>query len=449
MSSLIRFFTSVKVAITLIIILTLASLLGTLIPQGRSHAEYLLHYGQLANLFEGLQLTRLYHSFWYLTLLFLFGLNLTICTLLRLPPKIKRYFRPRVDFQRGDLEALRVHRSLNLNADLNSIQLALRAILKSHHYRWKEKRSDAELTINGRKRMAGIFGSDVVHLAILLILIGGIISGLLSFRTDLALHEGEVAAVPPGGFSVRLDSFRTEYYPGGQVKDWKSKLTVVKDGREIVSKTVEVNHPLSYKNFMFYQSAYGWNWDKGEVELILRPVADGAGEKRVRARIGEKTSIDEATELLVRHFLPDFVLDENRQPFSRSNEPNNPAALVEIIRNGEKVYSGWLFARFPDFSQLHPGKSSPFSVELRNYSASQYSVIHVSRDPGTGFIWAGCILIMLGLALAFYWPPREIRLHLRSEAGRVVLVAGGIASKNRESFEKEMETIITSIRKKK
>ncbi len=449
MSSLIRFFTSVKVAITLLIILTLASILGTLIPQGRSHEEYLLHYGQLANLLEKLQLTKLYQSFWYLTLLFLFGLNLTICTLLRLPPKIKRLLQPRVDFKPPDLEALRFHHSLSLNLSLDSADQALREILKSRHYRWGEKKTETELTINARKRMAGIFGSDIVHLAILLILFGGIISGLLSFRTDLALHEGEVAEVAWAGFSVRLNSFETEYYPNGQVKDWKSSLTVVENGREIVSKIVEVNHPLNHKNFMFYQSAYGWDWDKAEVELLLRSAEAEAGEKRVKVKTGEKIKVDDETEIQLHRFLPDFVLDENKQPFSRSNEPNNPAALVEITKNGEKAFSGWLFARFPEFSQLHPGKGSSLSAELKNYSASQYSVIHVSRDPGTRFIWAGCILIMLGLALAFYWLPREIRFYLRSEGGRTALTAGGIATKNRESFAKEMETIIALLRKKK
>ncbi|MEW5901796.1 MAG: cytochrome c biogenesis protein ResB, partial [Acidobacteriota bacterium] len=48
MKALYDFLTSVKVAITLLIILICASILGTLIPQERSAAEYLARYGQLA-----------------------------------------------------------------------------------------------------------------------------------------------------------------------------------------------------------------------------------------------------------------------------------------------------------------------------------------------------------------------------------------------------------------
>ena len=42
-----RFFSSVKLAIVLFIVLTLASILGTLIPQQQTPAEYQAHYGSL------------------------------------------------------------------------------------------------------------------------------------------------------------------------------------------------------------------------------------------------------------------------------------------------------------------------------------------------------------------------------------------------------------------
>jgi cytochrome c biogenesis protein len=248
MNSFLRFFSSVKLAIILIIILTIASIVGTLIPQHRSHEEYLLRYGELANLLEKIQLTKIYQSFWYLALLFLFALNLIICTLLRLPPKIKRIFRPNLHFQPSDITTLRLQQKLQLQAPFDSVRLNIQKVLKSRHYHLIEKKGDSGLALLARKKMAGLFGADVVHLAILFILIGGLTSGLFSFRADLALHEGEIAPVPQGGFSVRLDSFETEYYPSGQVKDWKSTLTVLEGEKEIISRTIEVNHPLNYKN---------------------------------------------------------------------------------------------------------------------------------------------------------------------------------------------------------
>ncbi|MFC2173349.1 cytochrome c biogenesis protein ResB [Acidobacteriota bacterium] len=39
-------------------------------------------------------------------------------------------------------------------------------------------------------------------------------------------------------------------------KDYKSLLRIVKDGEVVRTKTIEVNHPLKYKGFIFYQSRY-------------------------------------------------------------------------------------------------------------------------------------------------------------------------------------------------
>ena len=39
----------------------------------------------------------------------------------------------------------------------------------------------------------------------------------------------------------------------GEVKDWKSTLSVVEEGQPVLTRTVEVNHPLSYGGYRFYQ----------------------------------------------------------------------------------------------------------------------------------------------------------------------------------------------------
>jgi len=56
---------------------------------------------------------------------------------------------------------------------------------------------------------------------------------------------------------------------------------------------------------------------------------------------------------------------------------------------------------------------------------------------------------MIGLALAFYWPPREIKIILKESQGKTEVIAGGIASKNREAFQSEFEKIMTSLRRLK
>jgi cytochrome c biogenesis protein len=71
----------------------------------------------------------------------------------------------------------------------------------------------------------------------------------------------------------------------------------------------------------------------------------------------------------------------------------------------------------------------------------------MAKDPGVNFIWVGCGLLMAGLLVAFFWPPREIRIVLEEIQNKTDVVAGGIASKNREDFQSEFDKITESIRR--
>ncbi len=451
MKAVVRFFASLKLAIVLLIIIAVASVLGTLIPQGRSAAEYAARYGGLAQPLIRLQFTSLYHSAWFLSVLFLFALNIIVCTLTRLGPKFRRAFRPKVPSDPKALLALAVKDRSRRNAPVAEAAAGVRAVLAKHRYRVRGAESDNRVFLLGRKRVLGWFGSDVVHIGLLVILAGGIVTGLGGFRTNLSLKEGETLEVPRAGFHLRLDKFETEYYPQGGVKDWKSSLTVLDGGAPLTSGVVEVNHPLSYGGFSFYQTGYGWDWDNPSLELSVNKKSDAAFAKTLALKVGEKVPVGDpsGTEVVVQSFFPDFVMGEGGRAESRSAEPNNPAALVEGWQAGEKVFSGWVFAQYPDFGQMHGAKETDLAFELKRYEAAQVSVLEAARDPGVGFIWVGCILITAGFFLAFYWPPREIRVVVESAQGKAEVTAGGTAAKNREAFAAEFRGLMDALRRSK
>lgn len=461
-----KFFSSVKLAIVLLILITVASIVGTLVPQNRGAAEYAARYGSLSGLFTGLRLTRLYQSGWYLALLLLFAVNTAVCTLTRLGPKWRRAFGPARETDAKALSAMRPGVKFRIPAPLPEAGDRVKASLRARHYRLEESAGDAKVFLLARKRRLGWFGSDVVHVGLLVILAGGFASGLGSRRADLALSEGQTADVPRASFQVRLDKFETEFYPQGGVKDWKSTVTVVEGGAAVLTRVVEVNEPLRYKGYSFYQSAHGTNWGAARLTIELRKPGDPAPLRTVSLKIGERTAIDETevTHVLVRQFVPDFVLGEGSQVRSRSEEPNNPAALVEAWKGEERVFSGWIFANYPDFGQAHgsglmaqmktgakaeTAKDAPkIAVVLKDYAAAPYSVLEAAKDPGANLIWLGCALVTAGFFLAFYWPSREIQVVLEEASGRVELAAGGHAAKGRDAFSAEFDALFGSIRRR-
>jgi cytochrome c biogenesis protein len=448
MKSFLRFFSSVKLAIFLLIFITTASILGTLIPQHRSPTEYVDRYGDIANFLIRLEITKLYQSWWFVSLLFLFAVNILICTLTRLSPKLKKAIRPKFETEKKKLLSLKTTVSFKKNQNLEEIKTDAQHILSSKHFRLKTDQNKNTAFLLARKRVLGFFGSDIVHLGLLIILIGGIISGMGGFRTSLNISEGEIVPIPQADFKLRLDKFVTEYHPNGSVRDWKSTLTVLENGSDVLSKTIEVNHPLSHKGFVFYQSSYGWDWKNPTLEIWAKKKNDSAFLKKFELGVGEKAQLgEENIEITVLNFVPDFIIGENNEIATRSLDPNNPAAYIEGWQEGKKVFSNWVFAKFPDFGRMHSDIETDLSFEFKDLKAAQYSGIQMSKDPGVNFIWAGSTLLMIGLCVAFFWPTREIKIILEESQNKTDVTAGGIAAKNREDFQSEFDNIMASLRK--
>ncbi|MEE8320656.1 MAG: cytochrome c biogenesis protein ResB, partial [Gammaproteobacteria bacterium] len=178
MKTFLSLFNSVKLAIVLLIIISLASIIGTLIPQNRAMMEYVEHYGQMAKLFSALEFTRLYQSFWFIGLLFLFSFNILVCTLTRLSPKWKRAFNPKMEKETNNLTVLKIQEKFNKNLDLTRTKDEVHKTLKGRRYRVREESEGGKAFLLARKKTSGIFGADIVNLGLLVILAGGIISGV-------------------------------------------------------------------------------------------------------------------------------------------------------------------------------------------------------------------------------------------------------------------------------
>ena len=213
MKRTLAFFSSLRLAILLLILLTAASVLGTLIPQGRSFEEYTARFGGLTSLVLHLQLNRLYHSTWFLVLLGLFALNIVVCTLTRLGPKVRRARSPRIEVEPKSLAALKIRDCVKLKIPAAGAKSELQKFLADAGYRTRETTRGGRIHILARKRVFGLFGSDSVHVGLLIIIAGGLVSGLSGFREDLTLVKGQERARPALGIQAPARRFRDRILP--------------------------------------------------------------------------------------------------------------------------------------------------------------------------------------------------------------------------------------------
>jgi cytochrome c biogenesis protein len=154
----------------------------------------------------------MYHSWWFIGVLILLAINLTACSLKRLP---------------------------NL---------------------WRQIR----LAKRGYARL----GTYLIHLSVLLILLGGLFGAIWGLKGYMEITEGETVKEisfksphnesTPLEFTLRCDSFRVDFYPDGSPKEYVSILTFM-EGEDVVLDHVplRVNHPISYRGLTFYQASYG------------------------------------------------------------------------------------------------------------------------------------------------------------------------------------------------
>ena len=106
-----------------------------------------------------------------------------------------------------------------------------------------------------------------------------------------------------------------------------------------------------------------------EEELTREPTlhvsrSDGSGSHALPARVGAARVFEAlACQVRVHKFYPHFAFDrQTREPTNRSDQRLNPAALIEIEREGKKE-KRWVFAKFPDF-KAQEAQALPYRVTL-------------------------------------------------------------------------------------
>jgi len=259
--------------------------------------------------------------------------------------------------------------------------------------------------------------------------------GSLLRRSD---RHGEhpLLALP---FSIRCDDFSVTYYENtGRPKDYKSDLVVLRDGREVVRKTIEVNDPLVVDDIYFYQSSYGPTGKPGWVVLDVTPPGR-TRPRRYRARIGGSFLVEGTdTSIHVVSFVPDFdIVDHN--VVQRSNEMINPAVYLSAKKGERLLFSGWLFPKYPTYNS----PTGDYRIRFVDYWGWQYTGLQVAYDPGVEVVWIGCSLLVVGLLISFFHSHERVWARIRGD--EVVLAAS--THKNRMAFEQRFTGLAASLRK--
>jgi cytochrome c biogenesis protein len=480
------FFSSVHLAVILLLILAAVSIIGTVLAQGDSAADniqlfenFLVKVYDLAGVVDAddpasvaaqagriragaerlyrfsirASFTNLYHAWYFYLLLAFFSLNIIICSVKRWPITWRLIARNETAPPESRLRAMSSRHSLTLDLSREAARDRVLAAMKKARYSTALKEVEGAFAVFGQKGVASRLGVYATHLSIIVILIGGIIGVTNGFKGYMQIVEGtserrfydrraKTTKLLP--FEVRCDNFQVDYYGDStRPKDFFSDLVVVQDGEEMLSKRIEVNDPLVWDDIWFYQSSYG---DTGRgTKVTLRITDPATGEAQVQQLDTRPVDLPEqGGTLQVIQVLPDFALDNNQQPYAKSNQPVNPAALVEFKAAEGEARRIWLFRNYPDVQMV---KDFPLDLTFVDYGGVQYTGLQVVYDPGVWVIWTGCAIMVIGIYLAFFIAHRRLWVRIGGGGGDgpVTVLLGGNANKNRDSFVEELSRLADRI----
>lgn len=404
-----RFFCSVRIAIWEIAILAVLVLIGTLrgssVPRGIADAV-----PALTPLVDRWYAWDVFHSLPFMVMLGLLSVAIAIGGMINRAPGIwQAIAHPTVATTHGFLRNAESSARLASGSAPEALAAQLTVALRAGRYRVLTEERNGEVHLYADRFRFAKLGTFPFHLALILILVGGIVGARWGFReTEFIVPEGSTRELGYGtGLSVRLDNFSDTYQENGQPREFRSDLTILKDGEELKRGAATVNRPLTYGDTVFYQSGFGQ-------AVVLR----------IRDREG-RVLWDDAAPL-------DFVSSQN---------PDAPAAVIDLPLAKTKLHviapdanranaperdplnlpSGAMYflARplGPDSPIAQPvgvvGRQGEVSavagLQIDFVRERRFTSLQVGRNPGIPIFVVASLMLVGGLAVTFYFPHRRVR----------------------------------------
>lgn len=381
--------TSVKFALLVVVLLTVACIAGTFLPQDSDVAKYLaLHpsaEGRMAVLTK-LGLTHVFEAQWFIGLLCLLAISLVACN---------------------------------------------------------TRRFVAGFRATGRLRGRAV-ASMVMHASILLILAGGVIRGVWGQKGQLEFRKGETVDYfmtnrgrIPLPFALRLENFEVETYTrqelsGGKKEDqesifgqllvaWPDKnlkliFPAIPDVERIVAPGNDV--PTAETQYKVKVVRYEPDFALDAATRQVTSRSDAPDNPAILVAVVSPGQTNEYW-LFAKH--PDF----NTRPGGRHGEAEDPIRLFYRRVDGG-MRSGMIKSFRSTVAILEDGRlvekrqievNAPMAYKRHNFYQSNYRAedldwtgLQVVRDPGVPVVYIGFVLLIVGLFAVFY-------LHGRNGAG--------------------------------
>ena len=460
------FFASLKLAIFIMLLLGIFSMLGsTYIQQNEPFEVYLDKFGPTkAVWFWRLWLNDVFHSWYYIALIVLLAVNLIVCSIKRLP----RIWRQTFGSERILKLDERAEKHLKpISVRIKDPQDVINLLIKKGFKVYREEEG-GKIYLFAEKGRYSRLGVYIVHIALLIIMLGALIDAIFGIRGFLPVPEGETSNIMLVGpedrrvklpFAVHLKDFRIVTYgeeaqqKGTKVAEafreavasYQSDIEIINSGKKVAEGTVEVNKPFDFRSYRIFQASYGLTGGVGEMGVVVVD-KDKAQKEPEKAIVGTFTigsgKVVEFKDMLIS---VERVLLNIHNPQAGMDGELAPAVVLKVLWNRKDynvpvVYDPQLTVLI--YSEV--GKELedfPYVFFMDGFVPQFYSGFQVSYHPGTNIIWLGSIILVLGMAVAFYTVHRKVWVRIEGDTAKIAFYSHKFKEEFRRSFLRELEEI--------
>jgi cytochrome c biogenesis protein len=428
-----EFFSSVKLALFCFFALAIASIAGTIIPQNEAPDFYIGKYGETtAELFRLLNIPDMYNSWWFISLLSLFSINLIVCSIDRLPTVWKLVTMDNLATKVGRLENMKPRVRLQTGLQPQEAVTQVEQAMTETGWKPSQRETEGGTMLFAQKTPWVRFGVYIVHLSILVIFGGAIIGILFGDKGSIMIREkGKTSTYfkrgsgerVPMGFDLWVDDFSLTYYETGAPKEFRSELTVLENGQEVLKKSIVVNDPLNYNGYTFYQSSYQ---AMDDYWVTIQNQTTGV-KKTFLARPG--------VELKWREAGISFGIVNLMQP----DRWGRYRLKIWFSDNKGEPSTFWL-----DGKTVGSVERSDTAYGFKSEQVFATG-LQVAKDPGVWPVYIGCIMMLLGLIVAFFLSHRRLWVYIREDDGKTGILVAGSSNKNKVGFENMFDALVEQL----
>ncbi len=228
---MLKFISSLKLAVFLIAAIAVISILATIFPTADA-----------------------FNSWTFRLLVAAFFINLGTCTIKLLPGLWRQLHRSAAQVpEQGDYTVYQVD------------ETTMTQWLNEEHYKVSRIEENGRIKILASKGKAGLCAPHILHISLLIILVGAMISmsntsgfvmGQIGqnrpFPEELQAHYGD-------SYTVEILDFQTVYDDKQTVDNWVTTFNIYKDGVLVADHAeTKVNEPYAYSNMLIYQNSYDY-----------------------------------------------------------------------------------------------------------------------------------------------------------------------------------------------